>query len=216
MDEQSAAFRRGKLVRESEWTRVYEAEFHGKKGMLHESKFLADGMEVSADSIVQRWGLFSDAEKRDFANAFACKREITDEDERILDFLMEAGDFPIWMAIASRLREHRDRDKALGFLLARIGEDHEHKANFYQALGLMGDKRAVPALRAAYDRYRERLGPRPVSGTLDDGIDYLSCCAALWDIEGLEDYKRFMVEALNSEDKSLHAIAEQALRETSR
>ncbi len=121
-------FWRGKLIRESEWERLYESD---RWGTVHESKFLIDGIQVSAESIIRRWPDFSSAEKLEFANAFAVKREVTPEDERILDFLMEAGDFHIWMAVAPLLARHRDRERVLSFLLERIREDRKDRANFF-------------------------------------------------------------------------------------
>ncbi len=119
-----------KLVRETEWERVYESDVGVR---MHESKFLADGIKVSAEFIIGRWRDFSMAEKVEFANAFSAKNEVSAEDERILDYLMEAGDSYTWMAIASLLPYHRNRERALEFLLRRVGEEGEDKANFFQA-----------------------------------------------------------------------------------
>ncbi len=58
---------------------------------------------------------------------------------------------------------------------------------FSRQLRLIKDRRAIPDLRAAYDKYRraQEIGSDP-SPTLD----YLECCAALLDIEGARSTKR--------------------------
>lgn len=205
-------FQRGRLIRESEWARVYEGEFDSRKITIHESKFLADGLKVSAASIRARWPDLSFEEKLDFANAFGAGDELTTEDEQVLDFLMENGDFPTWMAIALRLRLHSNKDRVLAFFVERIGEDHEYKANFFQSLSLMNDNRAIPGLRAAYDNYRDALGVGLASGAPPDYTDYLYCCEALWRIDGSPEYRHAIEEASKSPDKSVKALAETFLR----
>ena len=48
------------IVRESEWSREYRV---GDKSFHIESKFMKDGLEVSAGSLKQRWPSFSRWEK---------------------------------------------------------------------------------------------------------------------------------------------------------
>lgn len=201
--------RNAKPIKETEWTRVYRAG----DAFVHVSKFLEGGLQVSADSIRARWPTFSFQEKLDFAQAFSAGGKATAEDERILDFLMEAGDFHIWDAIALRLRHHRDKDRVLAFLLERIKEKGEYKANFFQAIGLMKNERAVRALRAAYDDYRKRLGASLSSGASLDYMDYLYCCAALWRIEGPSEYKQVIEDASRSQDEAVRITAELILRD---
>jgi hypothetical protein len=195
-------------VKETEWTRVYK---WGDE-YVYVSKFLEGDAEVSAESIRERWPAFSFEQKLDFAQAFSIGGNVTEEDERILDFLMEAGDPLIWMTIAFRLPHHRDKDRVLAFLLDRIGDDYEHKDNFFQALGLMKDQRAIPALRATSDRYRERLAASPASVPSDDYRQYLACCEALWRISDSVEYKRVIEDALQSQDEAVRTIAELILR----
>ena len=127
------------------------------------------------------------------------------EDERILDYLMEAGDSYTWMAIASLLPYHRNRERALEFLLRRVGEEGEDKANFFQAVRLMKDRRAIPDLRAAYDKYRraQETGSDPAPT-----LDYLECCAALLDIEGALEYKKAIEDAARCSDRTVRRYAE--------
>lgn len=205
-------FQRGKLLRESEWTRVYEGELDSRRVVVHESKFLADGLKVSAESIRARWPALSFEERMDFANAFGAGGEVTAEDERVLDFLMEGGDFPVWMATAQRLRHHHDKDRVLAFLVERIREEGEHKANFFQAIELMGDKRALPALRAAYDAYKTELEPPNGPPKPFDYFDYLACCRALWILESSTEYKKAIQALVKHRDARISASARQVLR----
>ena len=76
----------GKLFKETEWNRWYD--WGSTCGA--ESKFLTDGLKVSAESIRTRWPTLSDGEKLDFAMAFVAGRKVPVEEEPILDFLMEA------------------------------------------------------------------------------------------------------------------------------
>ena len=202
-------FQRGKLIRETEWMRVYESQ----PGTCYESKFLTDGLQVSAELIIRRWPSFSAAEKLEFANAFAAKPEVTPEDERILDFLMQAGDFYIWMAVALLLPCHRERERVLAFLLERIREDRKDTANFFQAIVLMKDKRAVPALRAAYDNYRKELRAGTETAVKFDYVEYLACCKALWEIDGSMEYKAAIEDFSRADDKSVRSFAEHLLQD---
>jgi len=197
--------RRGwKLITESEWTRVYK----DGDATLRDSKFFRDGLEVNAESIKGWWPSLSLHQRLDFAHAFSVKPKVTPEDERILDFLMEEGEPYIWRTIAILLPRHRDRERVLAFLLERIREEGEYKANFFQALRLMGDNRAIPALRAAFDDYRKKFRVGTGAPVKFVYFSYLSCCEALWALEGSTEYKDAIEEFLKSDDKDVRSFAE--------
>jgi hypothetical protein len=201
-------YRSGKLIRESEWMRVYESPRFGR---VYESKFLADGLEVPAESIISRWPRLSFAERIEFSNAFAAKPQLTVEDERILDFLMDIGSFEIWMAIAPLLPRSRNRERALKFLLDRIGEGRLYSSNFFQAAETMNDRRAVPALRSVYDRYGKTLQGLVQAPEKLDYVDYLQCCRALWVLEGSPEYRKVIEEFSRSSAESVRSLAERLL-----
>jgi hypothetical protein len=198
-------YRSAKPVRETEWTRVYKSD----EGYVHVSKFLEGGLDVSAQSVRQRWSALSPDDRLDLAQALSSLGKFTAEQEGILDFLMEAGDLPVWMEIAVSLPHHSNRDQALAFLVDVINHQHEHRANFFQALGMMKDARALPSLRAAYDGYRKGLGagPAPEAWTEFDYVGYLACCEALWKISGSGEYKEAIRDALESKDKHVRSLA---------
>ena len=127
------------LIEETEWMRVYRT---GPKTLLYRSKFLTDGLEVSADSVKTRWHTWRPAEQLDFANAFILKPTLTTEDQEILTFLMEAGSELVWGAIACLLPRYSDREHAFSFLLEQVAVGGTGAANYYQALERMGDTRA--------------------------------------------------------------------------
>ncbi len=204
-----SAYSERKLVQESEWMRVYRVD---ARTQMHESKFLTDHLAVSADSIRRRWPGFSDEEKLEFSQAFQVKPEVTSEDESVLDFLMEVGNLPIWITIAPLLPRHSARDRVLRFLLDRVTEEGNMKANFYQSIGQLRDRRALPALRAMYEGYERKLRDQIESAGEFEYQDYLSCCKALWAIEGLVIYREAIERFAKSENDRVRFWAVALLR----
>jgi len=198
-----------KLVQESEWMRVYRID---ARTLMYESKFLTDRLAVSADSIKRKWPGLSDEEKLEFSRAFQAKPEVTSEDEALLDFLMEVGNLAIWITIAPLLPRHSCRDRVLKFLLDRISEDGNMKANFYQSIEQLRDPRALPALRAMHERYERKLCDHNKSGGEFEYQDYLSCCKALWAIEGLALYREAIERFAKSENDQVRLWAVALLR----
>ncbi|MCI0722111.1 MAG: hypothetical protein L0338_24535 [Acidobacteria bacterium] len=195
-----ARFDEGELVRESEWMRVYQI---GPKHHRYVSKFLSDGLKMSAESIRSRWASMTRVEQEDFALAFSAKPVITPEDQEILTFLMECGSEIIWSRIAVRLREHSQRERVLSFLMDRVERLEGLVGNYVQALELIGDKRAVPCLRQLYDHYREQtVTSRRSKTSLADWhefmtvYDYLICCRTLFKLEGNSEFKAAIEELL--------------------
>lgn len=204
-----SGYRDRELVKESEWMRVYRAD---SNTLMYESKFLVDHLTLSANSIKRRWPGLSEEEKLEFAQAFQAKPEVTSEDESLLDFLMEAGNLPIWITIAPLLPRHSARERVLKFLFQRISEEGKPKANFYQSIEQLNDKTALPTLRAMYERYKDRLLERSEPTDEFEYQDYLSCCKALWVIEGSMQYRETIERFAKSQDEGLKFWAETLLR----
>src|SRR5438128_496484 len=98
------------LTGESEWMRVYQlAPGHD----YSESKFLADGLEISAEVLKKRWPLFTSDEQKEFIQAYREKPQLSGQDHQILRYLMEAGTDDTWSAIADRLTELPERKRVL-------------------------------------------------------------------------------------------------------
>jgi hypothetical protein len=178
------------VLEESEWMIVYKLA-DGQS--LHESKFLVKGATITAESLRGRWDSFSQKERYDFVRAYQAKPEVTSEDEKILDFLMDTEDYAVWITIAPLLARHKDRARVLGFLLSKIQQPIGPKANFYQVLGVLSDLESVPVLKQALSKHREEVDRRPSLQSWDDRLiylDYLSCSATLFEITHDEEFKQ--------------------------
>lgn len=189
----------GELIKESRWMRTYR---HGD-GTLYQSKFDWDGIQVSREEVERLWPDLSREEKWEFATAYCCKPTVTAEDEKVLDFLMETGDEGVWSMIASLLVGHSNREKAMSFLLERAASAGPFSANYYQALEIVGDKRAIPVLQKAREIHLRNIE----AGARDEIHVYLGCCRALWKLEGSDAYAAEIRKALQSADPVVSAHA---------
>jgi hypothetical protein len=206
-------FSKKTLIKENEWLRVYEV---GPKQLLYESKFVRDNLQVSAEGIKSRWRNFTDAEKHDFVTAFQAKHPLTTDDEEIFEFLMDVGDEDIWnmIALPATRMSATKRIHVLEFLLDRVSHSNELRANYYQALSELNDRRAVPTLKSALTEDRKRINfEQPLESF--EGIfpytDYLQCCAALYRLEGSEEYKQAILQMQNHPDETVRAKAKLVL-----
>lgn len=184
---------RGRVVKDTEWLTIYEQE---TGDFLYESKFLVSSLEIPAESIKRRWKAFSESDRYYFALAFQAKPSLTPNDEEILDFLMEVGNHTIWVTISSLLPRHTDRKRILEFLLQRIQSEERPKANFYQALELLRDQRAIPLLKNEYLMLKQLENTKLTDELTEEEflkyVDFLQCCKTLLRIEGSEEYRRVL------------------------
>jgi len=199
---------RKKLVREGRWSRVFEVE---PNFFAYESKFEADGLSISVDELSADWNSWEDLEKLDFANAFRSKVEITNSDEKVLEFLMGKGDERVWSTMALCLTRHSNKAMTLDFLLERLNTGSEPKSNFIQALYVLGDPAAVPRLLELHDRLSEQV--KETQGTADRWIvyDFLKCCEALVYFGGVELYQDEIRPFLDNPDERIRNHAQRAL-----
>lgn len=196
-------------IRETEWTRTFE---WGESTVI-ESKFMIDGLEIPAHLLKKKWPRLAPSEKLDFVMAYMSKPSLTDEDEQILDYLMGVNEPDVWIGIAVLLPQHSNRDRVLTFLQDRLTEDLPNRSNYFQALELMSDKRALPALRAAFDRYNAALQAIGLNADEFDYGDYLSCCRALWVLDGSAKYKEAIETLARSDDISIRSFAQALLKQ---
>ena len=169
------------LVRESRWMRVYNV---GDR-LLYESKFLVDGLQVSLISLINDWRGMTEAEHVEFAMAFLAKPDLQHSDEEILNYLMEVGSPEVLRSIALLTARHSDKERVCRFLARQIERGEKPLANFYQASEILKDRRLLPSLRKAYERYKAKLDVCEES----DLVDYLGCCKALLAIERSTEYE---------------------------
>ena len=196
------------LIRETEWSREYRV---GPQSFSFESKFLKDGLEVSAAAVRDRWPGWSLPEQLDFVNAFILKPSLTAEDQSILAYLLEADSDLILDTVAHLLPRYADRERAFSFLLERLESEKRCVGNYYQALEAMEeaiqDARAVPALRRRYERYRQSLAPFDQRGFHSELNDYQHCCHALWKLDGAPEYEAALQELLIHPDPGIRRRA---------
>jgi hypothetical protein len=187
------------LIEETEWLRVYRV---GPNDLLYESKFVRDGVEISAKEIMSRWSTFTPAERIDFVIAFQSKYPLSAEDEEIVEFLMDVGDDDIWPMITLPIisMSGAKRERAVEFLLDRVQTSNRGRANYYQALAALGDPRSVNFLKIAYEQEQARVRDNETVESFADITvfdDYLNCCSALYKLTGEREYTN-----------AIHALAE--------
>lgn len=203
---------RKQLLKESEWVRVYSL---GEKQLRYESRFLTDGLEVSAQSLSERWPRLTSEERMEFAFAFAAKPHFSQNDREILSLLMRAGDEAIWSTIALTLVYHFDRQTVFDFLVNLVRNPRPGCANYFQALELLGDKRAVPVLRHFYGAYREQQREQRPSQLLSEHqweTDFLRLCRALLVLEGDREFELAIREMLKHPEEEVRARAQRFLQ----
>lgn len=189
---------------QNEWFETGEIE--GR--LSYYSKFSKKDFTVSVTSIQERWASWTPDEKRKFAGAFGFsgRTQLTDNDQRLLDFLMENGDSQVWRAIAIVVARHRDRNRALNFLLTRVTDETDHLANYYQALGILSAPECVPTLTKSLSAHRRKVDLHTYEqGWGDWSIysDYLACSATLFRITGREEYRDNLKGMLQHPDETI-------------
>ena len=201
-----------KLVRESEWMRVFEIQ--NEKTYFYESKFLIDDLHVSPVTVRSRWPEFTLDEKVEFASAFGSQPPRDNDDQQVLEFLMDAGPEEVWRAISKLLPFHRLRARALEFLLVRVRQASGARANYYQALESLQGSEAVSMLRQQYEEYRDLVARKaPQSEQFDVWIDYLHCSKALWTLTQDPTYRAALKDGLTTAPPELRSSIAHLLRE---
>src|SRR5581483_8732494 len=169
------------------------------KKFSYESKFLDVGFALDADDLKGRWASMTSSQRHDFALAFQCKGHLSANDEKIVSFLMHAGERIIWRTIARLLAMHSDREQVVTFLLDRVRDPLETRANYYEAIEVIRDNRSISVLQDQFERYRDRVGVSIAEAHLQperDSLDYVQLCHTLSKITGNQNYqneiKRFL------------------------
>jgi hypothetical protein len=201
---------RRKIVRESRWLRVREVK---PNVFSVESKLFQDRLEIDPEDFDRMWSQLSSRDLLDLCHAYDAKPEITKNDERVLNIMMEKGDEIIWRNLAGGLTRHSDRARVLAFLRSRIREQSSLVANYYRALETIGDKGSVPLLLQRYRAYRSGAeAPDLANEALC--VDYLTCCRALWKLTGTARYRRAIAEHIDAEPKFLRDLARRLLEQS--
>jgi hypothetical protein len=195
------------LLQETEWSRVYL----GQSGFCwYASKFLTDGLQVSAASLRARWPQFPLEEQAEFAQAFCQKRAFDEEDRQVLQLIVEQGAEFVRFVAFCQWRHIPGWEPVLAFLLERLAASPPRLANYCETLRLIGDVRAVAPLQQLYERYRRETAALR-SGRLDEVSGYLQCCRALWSLTGSTQYEMALQEFLGHPDESVRREARRLL-----
>lgn len=198
---------RGKLIRESEWMRVYESVQWGR---VHESKFLSGEAEISARSIAARWPGMPLEERLEFANAFAVKPVLSVEDEEIVDFLMRQSGEMLSSSIATMVAKLRDKKRAASFLVECLSAFPKSRANFLCALADLAVPEAASNLLSVYKECSEKI--KENASDYESVADLLYCAAALYRTTREPEYINLITSYSHHPDDRVRYQAENAMR----
>lgn len=196
-----------KLLVDEKWSRIYETD----DGIpIRVSKFVTDRIEVSLEAVKKDWSSWLDSERFAFVRAFARKRAFSPEDEGILSFLIDLRDERILESIAISVSRLSNQERAYEFLIAWLRSSRGPKANYAHALGLLGDRRAIPALRNLHDELASNISRKDVDQFTI--LDFVSCCSALKKLGGSTLYDDEIKQFLEDPRQDVRGLAEAFLK----
>ena len=203
----------GEIISDDRWSRLHQVNHDTRR---YVSKFENNEVSISAERLQSEWDSWSEADKLSFAIAYGFKPEILLEDEKILDFLMAAGDERVWVVIAICLLRHSDKSKVRNFLIERLRSSSEPKMNFIQALSLIGGSEVVSELRRFHDRVREGIPTASKEKRRDMILEFLFGCSGLWKLEDDKAYPEEIESFSNDPDEIVRRTVALLLRGGSR
>lgn len=181
------------------------------------SRFLTGEASITRGELEEEWPRWTPVERHDFVFAFAASRR-PDEDLEVMDFLLQtaeaAGPEEIRLYRGSLLPRHRDRERVFSLLMRW----HAFKPQAVtEALGLLGDRRAVPALEGQLQA--ALAAPGLETGWLDEGA--ADAIATLSALIRLQPEREDLVATLQGFERHAHpdvarharAMLEQARRD---
>lgn len=206
------------FVRESVWAQVYESRNH----QYYVSKFLDENFSVDSLALRQQWPEMGPSMRAEFCCAFAAKVAWTANDTEILDVIMQDGDDGLWATLALTFLRHPDRDRVVKFLIARLQDPLvKHGGgtlNYFQALGIAGDRRAASAIKPFYDEYKKGLEVEATTGVPQDVAfgpipyhAYFAAAGAMLKTDGSPEYEEGIRCFLNHPNEQVSYWAEHAL-----
>jgi hypothetical protein len=188
----------------------FESAEIGGSRIQQVSKFFNKDFNVSKDVLEAEWPSWTPDERVNFAAAFSVRADLTDNDQRVLEFLIEKGNPSIWRAIALSVARHRGRNLAVEFLLIRVTEDPPPLANYYQAIEMLSPPECVSTLVRALLRHSKELELHPSLRIWDDRfvyLDYLSCSATLFKVTGQKEYEANIKRMTEHPDETVRQMA---------
>ena len=206
------------LVQATEWSYTFKC---GEKSYCKISRFLAESdFSVPAGNIRERWPLWDQRQRIDFASNWWTKGTWTHNDTEILETIMADGDDHIWQSCTQAFLKHPDRDRAVGFLIDRVlhyNLEHE-PLNYFQALGMAKDERAAAVILRFYEKYKKIVETEAVLGVQEDVFwgaipyfPYLVAAGALFKITGEPEYEQSIRKFFDHEKEQVRYWAEREL-----
>jgi HEAT repeat protein len=196
-----------KLIRETEWLRVYSTDV----GQHYESRLVSDKASVSSESVIQRWSSITSEERWEIALALQLRGTLESTLVPLVDFLVENGDSVVRSTLAPLLPMHPDKEKALNFLISQIREEKSHRANYFQALALVGDVSAVPPLTEICEEIQQEHGDYE-SMSIEQASDFIACCEALWKLTRADRFRLSIQRLAAHSNDTVRTMASLALR----
>jgi hypothetical protein len=207
---------RPKVEKETEWTFFYKV---GSKTGYKISKFWDEDFHVSPERLNARWPKMSADDRLEFVLGWSGKANWSNDDSEILEIVMRDGDDRIWGSCTSAFTRHSNKERAVDFLVQRLQTYLDGTPlNYFQALGIIGDRRAASAIRPYYEKYREAMKAEAITGVPDDVVfgpipyfAYLCACGALVKLDGRPEYEQDIRKYLDHSSEQVRWWAEHAL-----
>ena len=124
---------------------------------------------------------------------------------------MQVGSKKVWSRIALCVTKHSNRDRVFRFLLERAQNEPDLRSNYYQALEVFNDSRAIPLLTRQYKAYKKSgvLAKSELRlSELMQVFDYLNCSRALLALDGSQEFEAAIQEMLTHPNEKVRASAQ--------
>jgi hypothetical protein len=194
-----------KLIRETDWLRIYSTDI----GQHFESKLLPANASLAYGAVIKNWNAITPEEQWEIALALQLQGSLEAVFIPLIDFLLDNGGSVVCSTIAPLLPMHPNKERVLSFLISQISQEKSHRANYFQALALIGDLRSVAPLEEAYDEI-ERKG---IGGSIstEQASDFIACCEALWKLTGEERFRSSILRLVDNPNHAVSSMARLAL-----
>jgi hypothetical protein len=134
------------LLRESRWARHYKT---GEKKLMSESKFLTGEVSITCEELKNIWDTLDEREICDFTLGFMPKEMAPQEYDKIVEFVFPKLSPPFISNFSDKVSQLSDKRRAMDLLVNGAAQSPlEERANFYQAMGLLGLPEVLPWLES--------------------------------------------------------------------
>jgi hypothetical protein len=201
----------------TEWMYHYKL---GAKSGYKISKFWDEDFRVDVATIRLRWEQMKQDERLEFCFCWSSKHTWSANDAEILEIVMRDGNDRLWTSCTFAFTRHPDRDRAVSFLVDRLKnlDSDDKPLNYFQALGILKDRRAAAAIRPYYEKYRAAVQAETVIGVPEDVafgpipyFPYLCACGALVQVDGAPEYAEEIRKYFEHSNEQVRWWAEHAL-----